>query len=321
MASTHHLQLSSFIKQVHEDLRKDAKNKGCELAWKRHCENKNILQKYASCMLELATEHWETNYEKDVSKSNSRNQWMFNFCQLYFFGDEISRQRKREHEIAFKMNVKIDQNNMHERDPKLKLLDVGSCYNPMKTYTCFDILAIDIAPNLTENVKYCDFLNVDICEESSYTVNDNEVLRLPQNFFNVIIFSLFLEYLPSPAQRLLSCKKAYRLLKQEGLLIIITPDSKCVGANAKFMKSWRHILARLGFSRIKYEKLPHIHCMAFRKSLNQQITNRWSKIQNIEELFDEIFIPQDFTNDVIVKNVECISDEEKIYLLNELPFA
>ncbi|KAJ8931352.1 hypothetical protein NQ314_015761 [Rhamnusium bicolor] len=98
-----------------------------------------------------------------------------------------------------------------------------------------------------------------------------------------------------------------------------------VGANAKFMKSWRFILAKMGFSRIKYEKLPHLHCMAFRKAFCMEITQRWADIHNKEQVHDEIFIPQDFNLSVNkdIKNVEkskseC-TDENNVDLINELP--
>ena len=55
-------------------------------------------------------------------------------------------------------------------------------------------------------------------------------------------------------------------MKDDGLLVILTPDSKAAHANSQVMKSWRTALSFLGLKRIAYEKLLHVHCMAFRKS-------------------------------------------------------
>ncbi|CAH1980062.1 unnamed protein product [Acanthoscelides obtectus] len=173
-----------------------------------------------------------------------------------------------------------------------KLLDVGSCYNPFKKFQCFDTLAIDIAPAVEDVVK-CDFLDLKVDEKLSIS-NTKCILELPKCSFNIVIFSLYLEYLPTPKQRLDSCLKAYKLLKTEGLLVIISPDSNHVGANAKIMKSWRTCLAKVGFSRVKYEKLTHLHCMAFRKSYLKEIPLRWVQIYPNLDVYDEMFIPQDF---------------------------
>jgi len=44
-------------------------------------------------------------------------------------------------------------------------------------------------------------------------------------WFHGIVFSLLLEYLPSPKQRWTCCVKAHQLLQVNSVLVIITPDS------------------------------------------------------------------------------------------------
>ena len=97
-------------------------------------------------------------------------------------------------------------------------------------------------------------------------ISSSSVISFKLSSFYVVTFSLLLEYLPSSFQRWAACKKACSVLKDEGLLVIITPDSKAAHANSKVMKSWRTALSFLGMERIAYEKLLHVHCMAFRKS-------------------------------------------------------
>lgn len=192
----------------------------------------------------------------------------------------------------------IDDQFSYEHKPyiieKVKLLDVGSCYNPFSVFEDFDVTAVDIAP-AQESVRYCDFLEVPLNYTSS-TISSDSIESLPKSFFDAVVFSLLLEYLPSSDQRLKCCKKAYDVLKPEGILLIITPDSRHQGANAKLMKNWRYTLGLMGFSRIKIEKLEHVTCMVFRKSLFPEVSERWCKIHKEGYMEPVLSIPQDFNN-------------------------
>lgn len=328
MASSEHLELSNIIKNAHQSLRNNTKVLGADDAWQKHCADKNMLKEYSEAMRELATKHWEENCNKTQSAAKSRIHWIYDFCCYYFFKEEIFRQRLREKDIAEKINLCLDIDIAAGcfSNKILKVLDVGSCYNPFKIFKCFDVVPIDIAP-ASEDVFQCDFLNLKIIECcDSIKPEGKQICALPQGAFDVVIFSLLLEYLPCPEQRRLCCINAYKLLSYEGLLIIITPDSKHVGANAKIMKSWRYNLSLLGFSRIKYDKLPHIHCMAFRKSLNIEIASRWVKLQSTQHFYHKMFIPQDFNDfdNTDINDVKQHKDvnediEDRLLLLNELP--
>lgn len=92
------------------------------------------------------------------------------------------------------------------------------------------------------------------------------ITSLPGESFHVVVFSLLLEYLPSPQQRWTCCKKAHRLLMLDGLLLIVSPDSHHQQRNAPMMKSWKMAVESLGFSRWRYVKQEHLHCIAFRKT-------------------------------------------------------
>merc|ERR1712039_461162 len=82
--------------------------------------------------------------------------------------------------------------------------------------------------------------------------------------FDVVIFCLLLSYLPTPSLRYDCCKRARQLLRPDGLLVIITPDSNHLAKGAARMKAWRQAIEALGFQRWRYEKLKHSHCLAFR---------------------------------------------------------
>ncbi|KAK9891497.1 hypothetical protein WA026_014734 [Henosepilachna vigintioctopunctata] len=322
MATPDHLNLSTFIKSVHSNLKENSKYLGFEKAWMQHCQNEQILKKYAHAMKELATNHWQNNFRKCL-KASSRVDWVYKYCMDYFFHEtynELRHQRERELEISRKIEIIIKPTYLLP-SKCLKLLDVGSCYNPFAVYDIFDVIAIDIAPG-HPNVLKMDFLNVEINRNST---NSPITDSLPCEFFDVIVFSLFLEYLPTPDLRVHCCEKALKLLKYEGLLFIITPDSKHVGANAQIIKSWQFVLAKIGFSRVKYEKLPHIHCMAYRKSLDPKITKRWSDLNGKKQVYDKMHIPQDFlikenSEHEVVEQDHQNNFEEVNHSL-ELPFA
>jgi len=209
------------------------------------------------------------------------------------------------------------------------VLDVGSCYNPLSVDPAFDVTAIDLIPAEEEGVLQCDFLNVAIGEEKILSWNEREIHQLPANSFDAVVFSLLLEYLPCPKQRYICCRNACNVLKNRGILIIVSPDSKHVGANAKLMKSWRYTLSKLGFMRIKYEKLRHIHCLAFRKCECKDVAMRWADLQHfskddkkyISEI--EIFIPQDFQTVCLEEKqekLEC-NETDLVSIFSELPFG
>ncbi|XP_067012195.2 S-adenosylmethionine sensor upstream of mTORC1 [Anabrus simplex] len=180
------------------------------------------------------------------------------------------------------------------------LLDVGSCYNPFRVFPFFKVLAIDLSP-ASPDVLQCDFLDVKVDKTSEIPWDEvnTGIESLPEESFDTVIFSLLLEYLPSPQQRYECCKKAYSLLKPEGLLFIITPDSKHASANSSTMKNWRTALGLMGFSRVFYEKLPHLHCMAYRKNCNHAVARHWAmqtlaKHQlMLEDVSSLMSIPQD----------------------------
>nr|KAG5687419.1 hypothetical protein BaRGS_019818 [Batillaria attramentaria] len=87
---------------------------------------------------------------------------------------------------------------------KVRLLDVGSCYNPFCQFDEFLPIAIDISP-----ANECDFLSLEITEPLHLAPDAGDTFlrklsspieRLPHGLFHVVVFSLLLEYLPAPQQ-------------------------------------------------------------------------------------------------------------------------
>ena len=177
---------------------------------------------------------------------------------------------------------------------KLRLLDVGSCFDPFTRFAAFDSLAIDISP-AAEGVVEMDFILASVAKEDSSHCRalppPSPPPKLYQKSFHIVVFSLLLEYFPSPRHRWICCLKANRVLKKDGVLVIVTPDSSHVNKRAAQMKSWQKALeTHLGFDRWKYEKLTHLHCMIFRKV--EDVDNSKS-IEDFAEFYSLLFIPQD----------------------------
>ncbi|XP_033330033.2 S-adenosylmethionine sensor upstream of TORC1 [Megalopta genalis] len=339
MATEEHKYLADIIKATHATLREEAQKYGPEIAWERHIACKDILQKYASSMQKLATTYWEENNSTSIKATLCRVQWVKSQCEKYFLNGGLQKYNEREEDIKKKMNIDFVQtddcvnnvlqsSNFVDTTQKITLLDVGSCYNPFVTLTIFDVTAIDLN-SIPGQVLRCDFLNVKVGKEKRFSADKQELLQLPKDSYNVVVFSLFLEYLPCPKQRYICCEKAYDILQSGGILFIISPDSKHVGANAKLIKSWRYVLSKLGFMRIKYEKLKHIHCLIFRKCISKQVAVRWADMQTTaknDPLYQDdvaFFIPQDFRNtscEDIHEEKEIYSSVEKTCMFNELPF-
>ena len=186
MACEEHLQLASFIKSVHKDLRDQMSDKDPDKVWDEHLENDELLGKYAAAMKELATEFW-------VNEDNSRVFWIYNQIKNYFFKGGRKHEHSRDYKFAKRKGVLLDSCDESDlsvdENDRLTVLDVGSCYNPFKQFDTLDVLAIDIAPAQNDVFK-CDFLKVNISQQTDKI--DSSVNSLGKESFQVIIFCLLL---------------------------------------------------------------------------------------------------------------------------------
>ncbi|CAJ0944656.1 unnamed protein product [Ranitomeya imitator] len=213
---------------------------------------------------------------------------------------------------------------------RIRLLDVGSCYNPFMKYEDFLAVGIDIVPAV-ETVYKCDFLNLQIQRPLQLAPDafdafvkqlKSPIDYLPAELFHVVVFSLLLSYFPSRYQRWICCKKAHELLELNGLLLIITPDSSHQNRHAMMMKSWKIAIESLGFKRMTYSKFSHMHLMAFRK------TSLKTTIDLLTRNYpDMLYIPQDFNTAAEEASASpCgtrseVEDEQVAYTFSELPDA
>lgn len=182
-----------------------------------------------------------------------------------------------------------------------------------------------------QSVHHCDFLYLEVGDPLQVAADTLDTIlgglkgpveRLPGESFHVVVFSLLLEYFPSPYQRWICCQKAHKLLMQHGLLVIITPDSHHQNRNAPMMKSWRVAIESMGFSRWRYVKLEHLHCMGFRKVASPK--NDSCLVSEITP--DMLYIPQDYNGSGLEEGLTppytAFAEEDELFsvkAMSELP--
>ncbi|XP_036424173.1 S-adenosylmethionine sensor upstream of mTORC1 isoform X2 [Colossoma macropomum] len=275
-----------------------------EKIWREHCEDEQTLSEYAFAMKSLADNHWAKKCEGE-----GRIEWCRSVCQEYFMDGGMRKVLEKDEKAATHaaasngapLNDQPDSSlpsfSSSFQFGKMRLLDVGSCFNPFLKFDEFLTVGIDIVPAV-ESVYKCDFLNLQLQQPLQLATDALEAFlrqlrapidALPAQLFHVVVFSLLLSYFPSPYQRWLCCKKAHELLTLHGLLLIITPDSSHQGRHALMMRSWRVAVESLGFKRYKYVKFSHMHLIAFRKVSVTTTSDLVS--HNYPEM---LYIPQDF---------------------------
>ena len=157
--------------------------------------------------------------------------------------------------------------------------------------------------------------------------NYSDISTLPEKTFDVVAFCLLLSYLPATEQRWTSCVKAHQLLKDNGLLIIITPDSSHQNKNMQMIKSWRTAIESIGFLRWKYHKDSHTHCMAFRKKIACTGSDSEKHEKARISMHEMMYIHQDLDENVEVTNDDSKHEDDEVTSISlaegfdELPFA
>ena len=306
--------LANKIKNTHKILRnsiKQCEKKNQDEIWKSHVNQlfqSDSASEYANSMKTLSNTFW---------KNESRLEWISSKLKLYFIQRDIERFLKRLHrkqessdekdEEEFKRISQIFPKNIE----KLKILDVGSCHNPLLKFFSneqnqFDLMAIDLSP-ACETVLRGDFIQIPLNNEN-HEIIENDLVNLKRNSFEAVIFCLLLEYLPTAELRLKAVEKAIDLLKPFGILLIVTPDSSHQGKNQNQMKSWRLAMAKLGMIRIYIDKLKHVTCLGYVKIEQSRCGSSefeklfQSEIGQIQKKFDNytdfdiqtaFYIPQD----------------------------
>ena len=267
------------IKEVHSELRRkcgggrrgggsgggrdDDNEETAIQRWKEHAEDTEARAEYARHMENLANKHWKQ--PEGATQKESRVRWVEATLRKFFKERDCVRIRRRARRRA---GIKDEEETLDDLARRLRVLDVGSCYNPFgrdaAARRIMDVTPIDLGPASTD-VYACDFLTAPVGDALVVDGSANAVLALPRDYYDAVIFCLLLEYLPIPQMRYDAVAKAADLLRDGGLLVIVTPDSSHQGKNLDVMRSWKICLSTLGMSRAYYDKSTHFHGVAFVK--------------------------------------------------------
>lgn len=187
-----------------------------------------------------------------------------------------------------------------------------------------DFLSVELVPPGANNTKqhFSDsaaLLDSHVPESAPRVdkpADTKQVLRqLPKEWYDVVVFSLLLSYMPSTDQRHQCCINAHKALQLHGLLLVITPDSSHQNKHIEMMKSWKKCIEELGFHRWRYVKDTHLHCMAFRKV---QVAIDHSLVSSNHPM---LYIPQDHQD---TKLSHTAHEQDRTQYSNDfhdLPFA
>jgi len=259
-----HNDVAGLLKTVHADLRRTCQeHEGDEerLAqlWLEHTRDTVKLGHYAVAMEALATQKWRKDVEGDRSK------WIADAVRLFYRAGRTELQVK----LHRKLGAQPWPDGPSVGEP-YRMLDVGSCFNPLAAEPGMEVTAIDLHPASADSgVLTCDFLNVDIGHHVDVNVDPTgHVISLPACRYHAVVFSLLLGYLPTTSMRWRACVRASELLTDGGVLAVAEPDSSHEGRNAGHHLQWKLALATIGLYRFRHEKLTHLRCSAYVKVQN-----------------------------------------------------
>ena len=222
------------------------------------------------------------------------NEWLLEYSENYFLrGENFKYFLKKKRKYTSIQSTDVTHNSEEEGEgliqsytpPDLiRLLDVGSCYNPLKSYKrseLFSITALDIFP-MHPSVYKCNFLDLEVTSQrssengTSLSSANNELKSLTANTYNVITMSLVLSYLPSPELRRDMVLKAKSLLfndkneLESGILLIVEKESifSKVKNDKASLQNWRKAMQFYGFENIYYKNgvfsNRHTHLFVFK---------------------------------------------------------
>eukprot|EP01031_Cornospumella_fuschlensis_P025373 gene25373-30639_t len=203
--------------------------------WREVVQDNGALDRYKDAAHTMGGKKWV----------QGGNDWMKGFMIKYFKHGGAAK--------YFLRSTKMPSCRDLEKDVlqgrKIKVLDVGSCYNPLASPIdgdkgedgkdsadcALDVTAVDLCPAHPSVLK-CDFLAVGVHDPvtggSDVIVGEEGVISLPMHSYDAVTMSLVLSYLPNPEARSCMIQKARALLRPaaglsdhplhySGLLLII----------------------------------------------------------------------------------------------------
>ena len=254
-----HGRLSAKVRAVQKLLLYNHKRQGGE-AWKKHVQQKDTLKEYAEAIKELAEVHWPRARElrrQETGITVSRRQVTRETSERYFTKEiqewiEVDRKNAKRLGIDVALNPD-DYKPWSVEDRRLKLLDIGSCFDPYRPFEEFDVTALDLQP-AAPDVHEADFFEVPILDEVP-PAEIGKPLQLQRSSFDVIVSSFVVSYLPSSKMRFDMFARSLELLDTNGLMFMYTPcllsSKKTQHALAACYQSWSVALQLSGYAVYK----------------------------------------------------------------------
>lgn len=245
--------------------------------WETSISNYSTLKAYADAANFMGEKDWVVkgnNWMKDIAinfflKGLAKSSYIKSIKKGYY---EKNNRAISKNDLDLLLEpLKDSKDNILSDDSKLvKVIDVGSCYNPFSSINEFDVIALDLCPVEGKPVFHCDFLNLSVGDVGSLPIitsnsiidndthnnNHHEMFNdisqltkpiseyrlnaLPKESADVVCMSLVLSYLPTPLMRLQMVIKAHQLLSaidpvqnklRTGILLVIEKDSIFHGSN------------------------------------------------------------------------------------------
>ena len=132
---------SSEIEKIEDDI------------WTKHAHDvmSSDQKSYANAMGTLAREIWEDENDVTVT-SQSRIDWIKRHLDKYFLEYDLKRFEERmERKLFYLKDEQLhpdveDEKVRPEFVEKIRVLDVGSCYNPLARFSSYQVVALDLSP-------------------------------------------------------------------------------------------------------------------------------------------------------------------------------
>jgi len=152
----------------------------------------------------------------------------------------------------------------------LRLLDVGSSFGAFIGASGVDCVALDLAPAHPE-VWQADFLQLSIEDGLTLGMQTEglRLLALAAGSFDVVVLSLVLSFLPTPALRREMLDRCWRCLRARGSLLVVEKTALAAAgqAGAAQRVSFQKAIEAAGFVSVRYaaighlegSKRPHVH--------------------------------------------------------------
>jgi hypothetical protein len=263
--------------------------------WSDTVADASELATYAQAAAQMGEKHWV----------RIANEWMRGACYRFFCAGgarkALIKNMKKSTKTYDIGSIKLSDNLMEHKDTslgaafdsKIRVLDVGACYNPLVEEggngfalqagvprDSMDVLGVDLYP-ASPSVLQCDFLNVVITAYDSAAKTGpaegmvegagegyTRVVSLPAESFDAAVMCLVLSYLPESPQRVQMVMNARRLLinpspadgsepHRTGLLIIVEKVS-VFGTNndsRRIVNAWRDTIEQVGFEMVSAQCL------------------------------------------------------------------